>query len=184
MGLAYSVMQPLGFKAPDFSLSGVDGKTYRLADFEAARALLIVFTCNHCPYAMAIEDRLITLHREFQGRGLATALINSNDAANYPEDSFPNMQRRAREKNYPFPYLYDEAQSVARAYAAACTPDPFLFDAQGRLAYRGRIDDNWKDPDRVTRHDLRQALEAVLNGSAPGSNQMASMGCAIKWKEN
>src|SRR5206468_817191 len=115
MPMAYSVMLPLGTRAPDFALPGADGKTYNLADFEGAKALLVVFTCNHCPYAQAIEGRLIQLANDFKEQGLKVVLINSNDAVNYPEDSFPNMQRRAKEKNYPFPYLYDESQAVARA---------------------------------------------------------------------
>src|SRR5437867_9356674 len=119
MPIAYSVMLPLGTQAPDFALPGTDGKTYRLADFDRAKALLVVFTCNHCPYAQAVEPRLIEIANDYAARGLKLVLINSNDAANYPEDSFPNMQRRAQEKNYPFPYLYDESQAVARAYSAA-----------------------------------------------------------------
>jgi peroxiredoxin len=177
-------MLPLGTAAPNFTLPGTDGKTYRLADFEGAAALLIVFTCNHCPYAQAVEARLIQLAHDYHEQGLAVVFINSNDAVNYPEDSFPSMQRRAREKKFPFPYLYDESQSVARAYSATCTPDPFLFDAECKLVYRGRIDDNWKEPDKVTRQDLRDAIEAVLAGDPLPGEQLASMGCNIKWKEN
>lgn len=182
MVLTYSTMMPLGAQAPDFKLPGVDGRDWALADFQGAPALLIVFTCNHCPYAQAVQGRLIQLHREFAPRGLATVLINSNDAAAYPEDSFAQMQTRARELHYPFPYLYDETQAVARAYQAACTPDPFLFDAERRLVYRGRIDDNWKEPENVTRQDLRQAIAALLSGQPLPQEQFASMGCNIKWK--
>lgn len=182
MALTYSTMLPLGTVAPDFNLPGTDGKTYTLADFAGARALLVVFTCNHCPYAVAVEDRLITLARQFEPSGLRVVAINSNDATNYPADSFPNMQQRAREKAFPYPYLHDASQQVARAYAAACTPDPYLFDANLRLAYRGRIDDNWQDPTRITRQDLRAAIELVLAGQPAPAEQLASMGCNIKWK--
>ena len=184
MPVAYSVMLPLGTAAPGFTLPGADGQTYSLASFEGASALVIVFTCNHCPYAQAMEDRLIQIARDYENQGLKMVLINSNDASNYPEDSFPNMQRRAKEKNFLFPYLYDESQSVARAYSAACTPDPFLFDGDGKLVYRGRIDDNWKEPEKVTKQELREAIENVLAGRPVAANQMAAIGCSIKWKEN
>ena len=182
MVLTYSKMSALGMAAPDFALPATDGKTCTLASFREAPALLVVFTCNHCPYAQAVEDRLIAIGRDYAGRGLAVALINSNDAENYPEDSFPNMKRRAEARRYPFPYCYDESQAVARAYGAACTPDPFLFDAARRLVYRGRIDDNWQEPARVQRHELREAIEAVLAGRPAPGEQMASLGCNIKWK--
>lgn len=182
MSLTYSTMMELGTLAPDFMLPATDGKTYRLASFADCPALLVVFSCNHCPYAQAVEDRLIRIGREFIPRGLGMVLINSNDAAEYPDDSFEAMTRRANAKEYPFPYLHDESQEVARAYHAACTPDPFLFDAERRLVYRGRIDDNWKEPDQVTRRDLRDAIEAVLTGRPVPAEQFASLGCNIKWK--
>lgn len=182
MALTYSAMLELGTPAPAFALPATDGRTYTLDSFRGAKALLVVFTCNHCPYAQAVEDRLIEIGRDYRDRGLAVVLINSNDAGQYPEDSFENMMRRAEAKRYPFPYCYDETQSVARAYHAACTPDPFLFDAGQRLFYRGRIDDNWKEPDKVTRRDLREAIEAALAGQPAPGEQRASMGCNIKWK--
>ncbi len=182
MALTYSQMLELGTPAPPFSLPATDGQMVSLGDFKGAKALLVVFTCNHCPYAQAVEDRLIELAREFGPKGLATVFISSNDATGYPDDSFEAMKQRATDKKYPFPYLYDESQEVARAYRAACTPDPFLFDGEGRLAYRGRIDDNWKEPRKVTRRDLREAIEAVLAGRPAPAEQLASMGCNIKWK--
>lgn len=182
MSLTYSTMMPLGTRAPDFALPATDGITRTLDGFAGCPALLVVFTCNHCPYAQAVQDRLLRLGRDFIPRGLGMILINSNDAREYPEDSFENMKRRAEENRYPFPYAYDESQAVARAYRAACTPDPFLFDRERRLVYRGRIDDNWKEPDKVTRQDLREAIEAVLAGRPAAQEQLASLGCNIKWK--
>lgn len=182
MALTYSNMMPLGSPAPEFSLPGVDGRTYSPKDFSDARALLVVFTCNHCPYAQAVEERLIAIGNDYRERGLAVVLINSNDAETHPDDSFDKMKARAEEKSYPFPYLYDEDQSVARAYDAACTPDPYLFDAEHKLVYRGRVDDNWKEPQSVTRHELREAIDALLAGEPVSETQNASLGCNIKWK--
>lgn len=182
MSLTYSAMMELRTQAPNFSLPATDGKTYSLASFADCSALLIVFYCNHCPYAQAVEDRLLRLGHEYIPKGLGMILINSNDASQYPDDSFEAMRLRAEEKVYPFPYAYDESQTVAHAYHAACTPDPFLFDAGQRLFYRGRIDDNWKEPEKVTRQDLRAAIEAVLHGGPMPAEQLASLGCNIKWK--
>ena len=182
MSLTYSTMMELGTRAPDFALPATDGKTHALADFADCRALLVVFTCNHCPYAKAVEDRLIRIGRDLIPQGLGMILINSNDAQEYPDDSFENMKKRSDEKRYPFPYALDASQEVARAYRAACTPDPYLFDAERRLVYRGRIDDNWKEPDQVTRHDLRDAIAALLAGRPVPGEQFASLGCNIKWK--
>ena len=170
-----------GAPAHDFTLTATDGRPWTLADFAGAKALLLVFTCNHCPYALAVEERLIAIAREFAPQGLRMALICSNDAEKYPEDSFVNMQRRAAEKVYPFPYLHDETQQVARAYGAVCTPDPFLFDAELKLVYHGRVDDHWTDPAAVTKHELRDAIAAVLAGKQPAPAKPA-MGCGIKWK--
>ncbi|MCL5269555.1 MAG: thioredoxin family protein [bacterium] len=182
MSLTYSTMSRLGMKAPDFQLMATDGKTWSLADFAGHPTLLVVFTCNHCPYARAVEERLIRIGRDYIPKGLAMAAINSNDAAVVPEDSFDNMRLRAREKGFPYPYCRDETQQTAHAYGAACTPDPFLFDAGRKLVYRGRVDDNWQHPEKVSRSDLREAIEAVLAGRPPRGDQMASMGCNIKWK--
>ncbi len=140
----------LGTTAPAFSLPAVDGRTYTLGDFDDALALVVVFTCNHCPYAVACEDRLIALQAEFDPR-VRFAAINSNDGERYPQDSFAAMKTRAAERRFNFPYLYDETQQVARAYDAACTPDIFVFDSARALTYNGRLDDNWKDASAVTR---------------------------------
>ena len=177
-----STMIPLGTPAPEFSLPATDGRTYSLRDVAGDRGLLIVFFCNHCPYAKAVQGRLLALARDFMPRGLGFALINSNDAEEYPDDSFENMKQLAAELELPFPYLYDDTQEVAKAFRAACTPDPFLYDAQLKLYYRGRIDDGGKDASKATREDLRGAIESLLAGRHAPAEQMASLGCNIKWK--
>jgi len=185
MALTYSSPTQLGAQASDFSLRGVDGKTYQLADFAGKKSLLIIFMCNHCPYVIAVQDRINELTREFGGRGLAIVGINSNDALKYPDDDFESMKKRSAEKSYLFPYLFDESQSVAKAYDAACTPDPYLYENVGGkfvLRYHGRIDDNWKEPSQVKSRDLAQAIEALLSGDAILTDQKPSMGCNIKWK--
>lgn len=194
----------IGDPAPDFSLKGVDDKTWRLADFAGAKALAVVFSCNHCPYVVAYEGRMIDLQKEFATRGVRFVLINSNEDQNYPEDSFENMVRRAGGKGYPFPYLRDETQDVARAYGAVRTPHLFVFAKTGtvpdlpadrreavesglspvwRLAYTGKIDDNWQDPDRVKEPYLKRALEALTSGKPPPVRETDAIGCTIKWKK-
>jgi peroxiredoxin len=170
----------IGDPAPPFDLPGTDGRTRSLGSFEEP-ALLVLFTCNHCPVAVAYEDRLIALARDYAGR-LGIAAINPNDASSHPDDSMDKMIERARAKGFPFPYLRDEAQTVARAYGARCTPDPFLFGPDRRLAYAGRIDDSWKDERAVTRRDLRAAIDAVLEGRAIGGEVRPATGCSIKWR--
>jgi len=180
MALMESTMVPLGSACADFTLPGVDGRLWSLHDFHT-RALLVVVMCNHCPYVQAIDDRLNALAREYSGR-CSVVGINSNDAVTHPDDSFEAMRTRARAKGYAFPYLWDEEQTVARALGAVCTPDFFLYDSHRRLNYRGRLDDNWKDPAHVTRQDLKTAIEGVLAGQEPLGTQYPSLGCSIKWK--
>jgi peroxiredoxin len=180
MALMESTMVPLGTTCPDFTLPGVDGRLWSLRDFHTP-ALLVVAMCNHCPYVQAIDDRLNALAKAYTNR-CAVVGISANDAVTHPEDSFEAMRVRAKAKGYVFPYLWDEEQSVARALGAVCTPDFFLYDAHRRLMYRGRLDDNWKDPSRVTRQDLNEAIEGVLAGNDPLARQHPSMGCNIKWK--
>jgi len=182
MALMHSNGMPLGTAAPPFSLPGVDGETRSLDSFSDANLLVVVFTCNHCPYAIASEDRLIELQRDYADKGVQVVAINPNDADNYPGDSFDNMKVRAKEKGFNFPYLRDESQEVARAYDAACTPDIFVFDADRKLLYNGRIDDNWKEPENVTRNELREVLDAALEGKSVDFEHTPSMGCSIKWK--
>ena len=182
MALVQSHGLPVGTPAPDFDLPGTDGGRYSLASFAGAKALVVVFTCNHCPYAKAAESRLVAIARDYAPRGVALVAINPNDAERYPADSFDAMKARAAEAGFVFPYLYDETQAVARAYDAACTPDVFVFDGARRLVYNGRIDDDWRDERAVTRHDLRLVLDATLEGRPHGLDVVPSMGCSIKWK--
>ncbi|MBI4925517.1 MAG: thioredoxin family protein [Bdellovibrio sp.] len=188
MALTYSTpteLMPLGSPAPDFSLSGTDGKTYSLASFDNKKALLVIFMCNHCPYVIATQDRINKLAKEYGNKGLALVGINANDAEKYPEDSFENMKLVANKHGYVFPYLYDETQKVARSYDAVCTPDPYLFEKSGNqflLRYHGRIDDSWKDERAVKERDLAKAIEAILNNKPISTDQKPAMGCSIKWK--
>ena len=171
----------LGKPIVEFALSGVDGKTYSPADFADKPVLVVAFWCNHCPYVKAYEDRTIALAKEYADR-VAFVAINANDAVKYPEDSFENMQRRAKEKDYPFPYLHDESQEVARAYGATRTPEFFVFDSNRVLRYHGRLDDNWENPLEVKQQYLRDALNALLQGQEPPVKQTEPVGCSVKWK--
>ena len=180
MALTESTMVKLGSVAPYFNLPDTSGKNLSIEDFDS-ELLVIVFTCNHCPYAKAVEDRLIKLGKEYKN-DVDFVLISSNDSENYPEDSPKKMAERHAEKGYPFPYLYDETQEVAKAYSAVCTPDIFLYNGHRKLEYRGRIDDNWQNPEQVEREELKMAIEAVLNGKTVDFEQKPSMGCNIKWK--
>lgn len=186
MTLLYSKSILFGSIAPDFSLPGIDDKTYSLDSFAGGKALVVIFMCNHCPYVQACWDRLIALQREFGPRGVQLIGINSNDDAQYSEDNFENMKKYAAEHGQNFPYLRDTSQEVAKAYGAVCTPDIFVYQTEPQqgygLAYHGRIDDNWKEPAKVTRRELAEALEAILTGKKPPQEQNPSMGCSIKWK--
>lgn len=183
MALVQSHGMAVGTPAPDFSLPGVDGRTWSLSDFSDAKALVVVFTCNHCPYAIASEDRLVALQRDYESEGVRLVAINPNDARSHPGDSFERMVERAKDKGFNFPYLRDETQEIARAYDAACTPDVFVFDDARQLVYNGRIDDSWKDASAVRRQDLRQVLDRTLAGEPHGLSEVVpSMGCSIKWK--
>ena len=174
----------LGMACPDFALPDVFGRVRRRDEALAGRANLVVFFCNHCPYAKAVEGRLIALHDEHAAAGLRTTLICANDPSHYPDDAPEQLRARAEERRYPFPYLVDESQAVARAFDAACTPDFFLFDADRKLVYRGRLDDNWKRPEHVKRRELHEAIVATLAGRAVEGVQNPSLGCSIKWKHD
>ena len=165
-----------------FRLTNVDGNTLSPEDFTAARALAVIFWCNHCPYVRAWEDRVIGLQREYAGRGAQLLLINSNDARKYPDDSFEQMQLRARDKDYPFPYLVDDTQEVARQYGATRTPEIFLFDQARTLRYHGAPDDNVEHPKAVVHQYFRDAIEAVLDGTTPTTTETPPKGCTIKWR--
>jgi peroxiredoxin len=178
-----STMLPLGTKAPDFSLTNVDGRTVSLSDFDGKPALLVIFMCNHCPFVKHLAGALAKFADEYMKKGVAVVGVNSNDVATYPADSPEQMVREAEERGYSFPYLYDETQEVAKAYHAACTPDFFLFDRERRLVYRGQFDSSRPDSGiPITGADLRAAVDAVLAGKKPSEKQMPSIGCNIKWK--
>jgi peroxiredoxin len=178
-----STMLPLGTTAPDFKLPDTNGKIVALADFKDKPALLVIFMCNHCPYVKHIRAGLAQLARDCLPRGAAIVGINSNDAANYPDDSPARMKEEVKSAGYLFPYLYDETQAVAKAYRAACTPDIYLFDQNRKLVYRGQFDDSRPGNGiPVTGKDLRAALDAVLAGKPVSPEQKASIGCNIKWK--
>jgi peroxiredoxin len=184
MALTPSTMLPLGTSAPDFRLPDTTGKFVALADFKNAPALLVMFICNHCPYVKHLRAGLAQLGRDYLPRGVGIVAINSNDVANYPEDSPARMKEEALAAGYSVPYLYDETQTAAKAYRAACTPDFFLFDRARRLVYRGQFDDSRPGNGvPVTGKDLRAALDAVLAGKQPSTFQAPSMGCNIKWKQ-
>lgn len=172
-----------GWPAPDFSLPGTDGKQYTRASCRGEKGLLVAFICNHCPYVQAILDRLIRDAAELQQLGIGVVAISSNDAASYPEDAFPEMVRLAEARRFPFPYLYDETQAVARAYGAVCTPDFFGFDHSLGLQYRGRLDASGRQPAAPdARRELFEAMSAVaIDGRGP-AEQTASIGCSLKWK--
>ena len=174
---------PLGTPCPDFRLPSVDGQTVARDDFAASPALVVLFICNHCPYVQAVEDRIIALQREYGPRGVQLVGICSNDPTDYPDDRPERLLARWHEKRYGFPYLIDAAQDVARAFGAVCTPDIYVYDRARRLAYHGRIDDNWKEPGKVTQRELGAALDALLAGAKPAAQQHPAMGCSIKWRK-
>lgn len=172
----------LGQTAPDFkNLKNVDGQTKSLSDF-SEKILVLIFSCNHCPYVVAYEDRYLALQNDYAAKGVRLIAINANDAVKYPDDSFEKMQVRAREKKYNFPYLHDADQSVARAFGATNTPHAFVLDEKRTLRYVGRIDDSWDRPARAKSHDLRNALDALLAGRDPKPASTLPVGCSIKWK--
>ena len=183
MVLLKSTEIPLGSPAPDFQLPSVDGKKYALRDFADAKALVVMFICNHCPYVVAVEDRIIQLQRDYGPKGVQLVGICANDPTDYPDDRPEKLLERWRGKDYGFPYLVDESQAVAKAYGAVCTPDLYVFDGAQRLFYHGRIDDNWQEPGRVQQRELAAALDRLLAGKPPPALQSPSMGCSIKWKK-
>ena len=173
----------LGESAPDFRLPATDGRTCALMDVAGAKGTVVVFICNHCPYVKAVIGRLAANARVLIGEGVGFAAISSNDAASYPEDSFPKMRKFALAHDFPFPYLHDETQNVARAYGAVCTPDFFGFDLDLKLKYRGRLDEGRTTPPPAdARRELLDAMRAIAEGLPAPANQVPSIGCSIKWK--
>jgi len=179
-----STMLPLGTVAPDFDLPNVDGRMVDYAAAAGAKGTVVMFICNHCPFVKHVADALTRLGHEYLPRGIGFAAISSNDVSSHPADSPEQMVAEADERGYPFPYLYDESQDVAKAYRAACTPDFYVFDTQRRLVYRGQLDASRPSNEvPVTGKDLRGALEALLAGKSPVAGQVPSLGCNIKWKQ-
>ncbi len=174
-----------GEPAVDFSLPGVDGNSWTLESCKGEKGLLVMFICNHCPYVQAVRERIVRDAHELKAMGINFVAISSNDAENYPEDSFENMQRIAEEWQLPFPYLYDESQEVAKAYGAVCTPDFFGYNADLKLQYRGRLDESRKETALGdVRRDLFEAMKEVAETGQGPKEQIPSIGCSIKWKES
>ncbi len=172
----------LGSTAPYFSLRGTDDRIHTISDFKDSKVLVIVFTCNQCPYAQAYEPRLCALAETFLDQGVSFVAINANDAIGYPEENMENMKQRALKLGNPYPYLQDETQVAARAYDAACTPECYVFDAEHRLVYHGSVDDNHIDENNVSNHYLRNAIESAVAGQVPKPQLTSVIGCTIKWK--
>jgi thiol-disulfide isomerase/thioredoxin len=184
MSYTESTMLTLGIEAPPFQLTDtLSGEKFSLEELKSTKATVIMFLCNHCPYVKHVNPEIIRVAKDFIPRGVSFIAISSNDAGRYPDDGPEQMKINALELGYPFPYLYDETQEVARAYDAACTPDFYLFDGELQLVYRGRLDDaKPKNENPLTGKDLRNAIAAVLNGEPVADKQYPSAGCNIKWK--
>jgi peroxiredoxin len=172
----------IGDRAISFKLLAVDDKEHSLNDYVGKNAVAVIFSCNHCPYVRAWEDRMVQIQSDYTDKGVQLVAINSNDESKYPDDSFAKMKDRARDKKFNFPYLRDETQNVARAYGAERTPEVFLFDRNSILQYHGTIDDNYDDPKAVKEHYLRRALDSVLAGKSVSTRETKPVGCTIKWK--
>ena len=184
MSLTESNMLPLGTQAPSFSLlDTVSGETMNYQDIQGDSGTVVVFSCNHCPFVLHVNDELIALANDYKSKGIKMVLISSNDVENYPMDAPDKMSELAEELDYPFPYLYDPTQSVAKAYDAACTPDIYLFDANAKLYYRGRLDGSRPGNGvPLSGQDIRSAIDGLLSGEDAPSQQIPSAGCNIKWK--
>lgn len=180
-----SNMLALNTNAPSFSLPDtVSNRTYNLEDLKGKKATVIMFICNHCPFVIHVNPQLVKLANEYQQKGINFIAISSNDVENYPQDSPEKMKLHAKENNYPFPYLYDETQEIAKAYNAACTPDFYIFNQELKLVYRGQLDDSRPGNNiSVTGNDIRKALNNILNNTPISWQQKPSIGCNIKWKK-
>jgi len=171
----------IGQKAPDFNLPGVDGRDYSLASFKDAKLLVVVFSCNHCPYVVGSEDRMIKFFADYSPRGVAMVALNSNETEGHPGDSFDAMKSRAKEKGFKFAYVRDDSQEIAKVYGALRTPHFYLFDQDRKLRYTGRMDDNPRNPGQEKTHELRDAVEALLAGKKPPVELTNPIGCNVKW---
>lgn len=173
----------VGDTAADFKLKNIDGKKMSLKDLKKAKGYIVVFTCNHCPFSVANEDRLIALHAKYAPKGLPVIAINPNDAVQYPDDSFENMKVRAKDKKFEFAYLHDETQEIAKMYGATKTPHTFVLDKNRIVKYVGAIDDSPRDGEKVSKKYLEDALDAMLEGKEIANNSTKAVGCGIKWKK-
>lgn len=182
MALTFTPQDNLGSALPDFKLKSVDGNFFSRGQLPQNTPIVIMFICNHCPYVKAIEDRLIQLGHDLKKLNVPVIAICSNDPEEYPEDNFENLKKRWTEKKYSFPYLHDETQEVAKKFGAVCTPDFFVYDKNHKLAYRGRLDDSWKDARQVTRHELFEAVNCLAADHRISFQPTPSMGCNIKWR--
>jgi len=172
----------IGQAAPGFDLPGVDGKNHSLEEFAGAEVLVVVFSCNHCPYVVGSEDRMNAFHAQHAPRGVAMIAVNSNETDGHPTDSFEHMKQRAKERSFKFPYVRDESQEVALAYGALRTPHFFVFDSDRKLAYTGRMDDSPREPGKETTHELADAVEALLAGRPAPVPKTNPIGCNVKWR--
>ena len=182
MALLESIKIPIGTTMPDFDLKDPMGKLYKAKELYGERGLLLVFTCNHCPYALAVWPRVVRLAKYGLGMRVNTVAVNPNINPDYPDDAPDKMIIKIKELGIEFPYLVDETQKVAEAFKAQCTPDIYLFNKDRHLVYHGRIDDHWKEEDKVTREELKEAMNNMAAGRPIDSKQIPSMGCSIKWK--
>lgn len=183
MAATPSNMLELGTIAPDFSLISTDNEMVSLSDYTTSKAMLVIFICNHCPYVIHINKALVEYANDYKTKGVDVIAISANNADKYPQDNFEAMIEVAKKEEYPFPYLYDETQEIAKAYMAACTPDLYLFDGNRKLFYRGQFDASRpKNNTPVTGNDIRNATDALLNGKTEYNPQIPSIGCNIKWK--
>lgn len=183
MALLSSNPGNLGSRIIDFNLRGTDGKYYSPGSFQSSKVLVLIFMCNHCPYVQAVIDRFVSLQEKYVLYGVQFIGINPNDTEFYPEDSFENMINFVKERKINFPYLADETQQTARDFDAVCTPDIYVYDSNRILKYRGRLDDNWKEEEKIISHDLDDAIKSILMGNEISKEQVPSMGCSIKWKK-
>jgi len=182
MALESSKVCDFGWRAADFDLPGVDGRRYTLADVRRPKGVLVMFICNHCPYVKAIRDRIVRDCRDLAAAGIGAVAISANDPTDYPEDSFDNMRRVAEEHGFTFPYLYDESQAVAKAYGAVCTPEFYGFNAALELQYHGRLDESGRDAKPGARRELYEAMLRIAETGQGPAEQVAAIGCSIKWK--
>ncbi len=178
-----TTMLKIGSSMPEFDLPATDGKNYSNAYFVDYKGLIIIFSCNHCPYVQAYEERMKAVAADYSSKGIAMAAVNPNDVSKYEDDSFEGMIKRAAERKFNFPYLRDESQETAKAFGATHTPEVFLFDDNRKLIYHGKIDDNWQEPDAVQNSYLRTALDEYLKNEDISVPETYSIGCTIKWKD-